>query len=274
MSKPIKSFSPSRYSDYAHCGKKYQLTRIHRMPEHEAWFFVGGTAVHLATEMYDKGAGKDLAGIWEHAFNLTYDEAFAKDPDEDDWRTAKGYSGRGIPERWAEWNEKGLTALTDYVAWRKNHKMWEVIGVEEELKGTMPSGAAFHGFVDRRFQTPQGQVIVDLKTGSRQPDSLFQLGAYATYYELSGMERPARGMYWMSKAGAIQKEPVSLDNYAVSVVDQFSKMMWDGIENNVFLPIQSGLCFSCSARDACFIVSGDTPASRLYDPLNPNFEGA
>ena len=247
------------------------------MPEHEAWFFVGGTAAHLATEMYDRDffgetPNVDLEEIWEEAFTRTYTEAFEKDPDEDSWRTGKGYAGRGQPEGYHEWNVKGLQILKDWVTWRKNHRTWKVVGIEEELRATLPSGAAFHGFVDRLFDTPQGLVVVDLKTGSRQPDSLFQLGTYASVYELLGRQRPRKGLYWMSKAGHLQKEPESLDNFSLRTINEMSRMMNTAIDNKIFLPIVSSQCYMCTARDACYTVSGDTPNSRKYDPLNPAYQ--
>ncbi len=267
-------FSPSRYLDFAKCGKKYELTRLHRMPEHEAWFFVGGTAGHLATEMYDRGDPRELQVIWNEAFEQTYTEAFEKDPDEDDWRAGKGYSGKGQPEGYREWNVKGLQILKDWVAWRTAHSMWELEGIEEELKATLPSGAAFHGFVDRLWRTPQGLVVQDIKTGSRQPDSLFQLGTYASVYELLGRERPRMGQYWMSKNGVDQKPPVSLDNFSLRTINEMSRMMNTAIDHKIFLPIVSSQCYYCTASDACYTVSGDTEQSRKYDPLNPEYVNA
>lgn len=47
--------SYSSLTTYLDCGWKYFLTRVKKVEEHPAWYFVGGSAVHLATEMYDKG---------------------------------------------------------------------------------------------------------------------------------------------------------------------------------------------------------------------------
>lgn len=35
------------------CGEKYRLTKIVQVPEQPAWYLIGGSAVHTATEAYD-----------------------------------------------------------------------------------------------------------------------------------------------------------------------------------------------------------------------------
>lgn len=52
--------SYSAYSDWLHCGKQYQLKRLTDLPERPAWWNIGGSAVHEATEMYDRT-------LWETA---------------------------------------------------------------------------------------------------------------------------------------------------------------------------------------------------------------
>lgn len=53
MNKP-DYISYSQYETYLACGEKYRLTRIEQVPEQPAWYLVGGSAVHEATEAYDK----------------------------------------------------------------------------------------------------------------------------------------------------------------------------------------------------------------------------
>jgi hypothetical protein len=45
--------SYSAYTDYRDCGKYYQLKRLMSLPEQPAWWNVGGSAVHAATEAFD-----------------------------------------------------------------------------------------------------------------------------------------------------------------------------------------------------------------------------
>lgn len=46
--------SYSALTTYLDCGYKYYLTRMVKVEEKPAWYFVGGSAVHEATEQYDK----------------------------------------------------------------------------------------------------------------------------------------------------------------------------------------------------------------------------
>lgn len=46
--------SYSALTTYLDCGWKYYLTRIVQVDEQPAWYLVGGSAVHAATEAYDK----------------------------------------------------------------------------------------------------------------------------------------------------------------------------------------------------------------------------
>lgn len=46
--------SYSAMTTYLDCGYKYFLTRVQKVEEKPAWYFIGGSAVHEATELYDK----------------------------------------------------------------------------------------------------------------------------------------------------------------------------------------------------------------------------
>jgi hypothetical protein len=59
MNKPPEYISYSQYETYLSCGEKYRLSRIEQVPEQPAWYLIGGSAVHEATEAYDKALWKD-----------------------------------------------------------------------------------------------------------------------------------------------------------------------------------------------------------------------
>jgi RecB family exonuclease len=46
--------SYSALTTYLDCGWKYYLTRVEKIIEQPTWYLAGGSAVHTATEMYDK----------------------------------------------------------------------------------------------------------------------------------------------------------------------------------------------------------------------------
>lgn len=50
--------SHSQITTWLSCGYKYFLTKVKQVPESQTWWLAGGSAVHEATEAYDKA-------IWE-----------------------------------------------------------------------------------------------------------------------------------------------------------------------------------------------------------------
>lgn len=58
---PVKPHvSYSAFKDWLACGKAYQLKRILQLPERQAWWNVGGHAVHAATEAFDRAMFAEL----------------------------------------------------------------------------------------------------------------------------------------------------------------------------------------------------------------------
>lgn len=46
--------SYSQFNEYVSCSERYRLTRIVGVAEGPAYWFIGGTAVHSATEAIDR----------------------------------------------------------------------------------------------------------------------------------------------------------------------------------------------------------------------------
>ena len=46
--------SYSSLTEWLSCGWKYYLSRVQAVEESPAWWFFGGSAVHVATEIYDR----------------------------------------------------------------------------------------------------------------------------------------------------------------------------------------------------------------------------
>lgn len=51
--------SYSQFNEYVACSEKYRLTRIVGVVEDPAYWFIGGTAVHEATEAIDRHVWKE-----------------------------------------------------------------------------------------------------------------------------------------------------------------------------------------------------------------------
>jgi len=59
MNNTPEYISYSQYETYLSCGEKYRLTRIEKVAEQPAWYLEGGSAVHEATEAYDRELWKE-----------------------------------------------------------------------------------------------------------------------------------------------------------------------------------------------------------------------
>ncbi len=74
MTSRPKYLSHSAYSQFLRCGLQYKYERIDKVPAPPAWYFIGGRAVHLATERMDAAgtwpyAADQLKEFWEAAFD-------------------------------------------------------------------------------------------------------------------------------------------------------------------------------------------------------------
>ena len=49
-----RHISYSQFNEYVSCSERYRLTRIVGVSEDPAYWFIGGTAVHAATEAIDR----------------------------------------------------------------------------------------------------------------------------------------------------------------------------------------------------------------------------
>lgn len=51
--------SYSQYTTYSTCPWQWYLTRVEKVPEDPAWWFLGGTAVHSAADAVDHAILKE-----------------------------------------------------------------------------------------------------------------------------------------------------------------------------------------------------------------------
>ena len=101
------------------------------------------------------------------------------------------------------------------------------------------------------FVTDAGElVVVDLKTGSRTPESDMQLGFYAAGLELMFGVRPHLGAYWMARKGGLTPL-VDLDRYTPEFIGKMLDKFNLAVEHEIFLPHATSLCGSCGVRPLC-----------------------
>jgi CRISPR/Cas system-associated exonuclease Cas4 (RecB family) len=264
--------SHSAMNNYIRCGKAYELGKL-GVTEAPAWWLIGGSAVHKATEWLDKGEWDEAPEMaFYQAFNDEIFDAVDREPDQELWRKA-GYGARA--QGHDHWMKQGPRYVKQW-AERYAPKWWDV---ELDVSTTLPSGIKIRAYIDRVAFDGDHKVyeIVDLKTGSTRPDSDQQLGIYKVLFEhylaWNGydMERGTLAYNYMFKDDEFYEMDVS--NWTLETVDEMAQEWYRGLESGVFLPNRGKQCGSCGVSSGCFLQSGDSILTRKYDKLNPNYEG-
>lgn len=217
-----------------------------------------------------------IQGEWDRAFSECISEEsrrFGNDPN--GWK-ASGKVSKAYPEKEnkAWWQENGPLHVERWIKWRETlpFPLWVTPDGEEgvELSITAMFGTVrVKAVIDRVIQTPQGLAVVDLKSGSKNPASLLQLGVYACAVELKHGVRPALGTYFSTRKGEVTGFQ-SLDHLSVPLLtelfEEFSlKAKWSH-ERRKFLPAPGDHCSWCDVRNACSLQNGRD--ARKFDSLS------
>jgi hypothetical protein len=174
-----------------------------------------------------------------------------------DWK-AGGRKTKANPDKENDiwWKSNGPIMVERWIAWRNGehpYVLWEPTpGTAAIELGLNPiwNGVPVQMHIDRVMINPNGElVVIDLKTGSRNPTSDLQLAFYAAGIESIFGVRPKWGAYWMARNGGI-KELVDLDEYTtesiIELVTKFDKARKD----DIFLP-NLNHCVMCNVKDYC-----------------------
>jgi hypothetical protein len=106
------------------------------------------------------------------------------------------------------------------------------------------------------FVNPNGElIIVDIKTGSREPASKTQMGIYSIMVEKTFGVRPVGGAYWMSRTGELT-ETVNLDNFTEARLGSWVKNFEKAVMNDIYIPAPGFMCGTCGVNAACYVVNG------------------
>jgi hypothetical protein len=254
--------SYSAISTYIDCGQKYFLTRVMKAPEPPAWYFIGGSALHEASEIVDDAFAKGLAAPDPtQTFSEVFQKLLTAEVEKSGVPASEFKAGGRASKAWPEkenrdwWLEHGPKMLQSWISWR-NGSGWQlwvtpdgVPAVELSVEYTV-GDSEIKMFIDRVMVTPDGElVILDLKTGSRTPSSDLQLAVYAAGIERKYGVRASYGAYWMARDG-ITSQLSSLDylpsERVEALVENFDKARKSGI----FLPNTTN-CFYCGVAQYC-----------------------
>lgn len=259
---PILShWSYSQFSTLIECGEKYRLTKVCKAPELPAWWNIGGSSFHEATEFYDRAhfAGSPLPGdravqAFHAAWAKHVEERKQVEPDADLWRKAN----RG-KEDGAFWLDLGPALVLAYIRWREQNPQWQIIelpdgspAIEAGFTATV-GGQTVKGAIDRVFvDTTTGQlVVVDFKSGSRKPKSDGQLRLYGTVWERLFGAPIEYGSYYMARKTELLT-PMPLLPFPDEWIEQAELMR----RNRIFLPNVSEMCKGCGVARFCAAVGG------------------
>lgn len=254
--------SHSALTTFLSCGHKYYLSRVVKEAELPAWWFIGGNAVHTASENYDHDALKGVTGTAEQYFVEAFAEHTALTLADvgqdvpDGWR-AGGRATKAYPNKedsdW--WLANGPAMVQSWIDWRAGSgwRLFELNGVPAIELGfdfAVDDEFAVKMFIDRLMVNEHGElVILDLKSGSSTPKSHLQLAMYAYGCEKVLGIRPKWGTYWKAREGTttpLVDLDVLTSEKVQYIVSGFDKLRKSGI----FLP-NLDECGWCGFKNIC-----------------------
>ena len=209
-----------------------------------------GTTKRGDNDMSDDLIAQHWSNAWAHT-EAEMRERLGDDGMAQPFRSANARN----PEDKNWWYINGLQMLKSWVAWRSttDWKIWELPDGSPAVELTMNielGGVPIKMTLDRVMVTPNGElVVVDVKTGSRKPDSQLQLGFYAVGVEITYGVRPTLGAYWMARKG-VTTEPESLEHYTVDRLTKLVTTFDRARKEGIFLP-NFNHCIRCGYKVHC-----------------------
>jgi len=273
--------SHSQLTTWLRCAKAYFLERKAYAPTVPAVYLVAGSAVHEIIErmtLAHAGQGpqiEDLKAEWEREFtDAVAKETLRTNITPDQWRkggrpTKDKPNGEDV--QW--WRENGLTQCEKYGEWMAGLD-WTLADINGTPGAETPfeidlAGVTIKGFIDSTWERIDNElIVVDAKTGSRSPESVLQVGLYATAIEMMTGKRPLYGAFYMTRTGTLT--PLEdLRRFDATFWEKVFGQLEHAVSNEIFIPHLGSHCRSCSVKDACF-AAGGVDAYR-YDPMHPKY---
>lgn len=282
----ITHLSYSTLDQWFQCPKKVELAKIRKAPSLPAWWFAGGSAVHSATEAYDRWSLLDIVGrekfsiknAFEYAFAREVAEISEKEPDRSKWRHA---GPKTAPETLDKWMKLGPLLVGNYIKWRRStdYIIWvdtedkgddPAVGIETDLSTALPGcEREIKAYADRIFFSPSlDQVhIVDLKTGTRGPTTPLQFGVYGACLDHKYGLKASTGMAFMNREAKLGK-PFDLARYDPRYVGRLFGNLSRAVDAQVFPAHLGSSCRLCDVQASCYAYGGEL--SSIYDPDDPD----
>lgn len=259
--------SYSSFSNWLRCGNAWYLEKVVKVDSIPSWAMLGGSAVHAASEDYDKGLElREFTDYLDEAVESQMERNPSIDPSE---YRATGRASKEWPNKrnfdW--WLSEGPKMVDGYIKWREltAWPLWKTPAgepaVELQLNFQLTDESpVIKGFIDRVFEpTPGELVILDLKTGTMKPDSTMQNGIYASGVEIVFGVRPRWGTWWMPAKGMTHTELHDLNMWTPKVLSQMFNAFVKGVNDEIFIPKLSNMCGSCGVNKYCTAYGGPEP---------------
>lgn len=217
--------------------------------------------------------------LFDGAFNDELLSQVETNPDTRSWSAAGRGRTKSNPagEDGAWWKLHGPDMVQTWIDWRHDSGwgIWSTpdgqAAIELEIVAKCPTSSCIHApdgndcdecyipvkmIIDRVMVTDAKElIIVDLKSGSRTPDSDLQLAFYRYgIYQTYGID-VKWGTYFMNRKG-VAVDPFPLERYSPDLMERMFRKFRFAIDQEIFLPHPSAKCRACSVNKYCAIFGG------------------
>lgn len=204
----------------------------------------------------------DIAAEWEKVWAESLSNQLKRsDIPEKEWRVA-GRISKANPDKenlvW--WKTNGLEQVEEYVRWMAKTG-WSIAEMPDGRPGIEWSGEVEFGgvpvklIIDAIYSNGTDLIVVDYKTGSRDPKGYLQLGLYASAIEKICGVRPKWGGYYMTRKASLSSL-VDLSPWSIEFFDYQASAMIAYRETGFYPPNVGDACNICSFSDYCVAAGG------------------
>lgn len=239
--------SYSQLNTWLECGERYRLQYVEDVEQQPAWWTIGGKAIHSITEDIDKNTttwstltpeviGQYIDNAYADTVGLISQPFLTSKQDKDYWI-------KNIPshiEQWTEWIKQSQYGIIQNKQGKKAVELEVIVDI---------LGTPFKGYVDRIVASPSGLAVLDIKTGTKQPDNPLQLAFYRYAVKKQYGIELDKGIFFMTKNGKVLE--YDLSGYTDKIIETMITQLAVAKDNNVYIPKEGSGCFICPVRKHC-----------------------